>query len=618
MEIDNCYFWSDSMITLAWIRGDPHRWKTFVSNRVTQIQEIVDPERWYHIESSQNPADVISRGLNPDQLLSCQLWWEGPSFLMQSKQFWPNSKPDSLSEVPEAKERYLVALKVSLSFELDLFERYSSLLKLQRITAYILRFIKNCKLSATDRTGKPILTVAEIKSAMIVLIKIVQMQAFSQEIALLTKQKPLQTTSRLICLNPFIDSDGILRVGGRISHSKVSYNQKHQIILPNNHSFSTLLVRNEHNRLGHAGIQAVMASLRLDYWLLNCKSFVKKIIRKCVVCFRSKPSIITNKMGDLPEPRVLPSRPFTNVGLDYAGPLQIKLGKGRGRVKTTKAYICIFVCMAIKAVHIELVCDLTTDSFLNALKRFIARRGLCCNIYSDNATNFVGANKQLKEFYQFLTSDELQQEIHNYSSRNLIQWNFIPPRAPNFGGLWEAAVKSTKFHLIRILGSALLTYDEMNTCLSQIESILNSRPLTPLSTDPNDLQPLTPSHFLIGEPLTSFPQENLTNLRQNRLSRYQLVTQLVQHFWQRWNREYLSTLQQRTKWQQEHPQVMKRNAVVVIHEDNTPPFKWPLGLIVDVHPGKDGIVRVISVKIGDKVFKRPVTKVSLLPFENSQ
>jgi hypothetical protein len=190
-------------------------------------------------------------------------------------------------------------------------------------------------------------------------------------------------------------------------------------------------------------------------------------------------------MGDLPEPRVVPSRPF---GLDYAGPLKIKMDKGRGRVKTTKAYICIFVCMAIKAVHIELVCDLTTDSFLNALKRFIARRGLCCNIYSDNATNFVGANKQLKEFYQFLTSDELQQEIHNYSSRNLIQWNFIPPRAPNFGGLWEAAVNSTKFHSIRILRSALLPYDEMNTCLSQIESILNSRPLTPLSTDPNDLQ----------------------------------------------------------------------------------------------------------------------------------
>jgi hypothetical protein len=155
MEIDNCYFWSDSMITLAWIRGDPHRWKTFVSNRVTQIQEIVDPERWYHIESSSshNPADVISRCLNPDQLLSCQLWWEGPSFLMQSKQFWPNSKPDSLSEVPEAKEHYLVALKVNLSFELDLFERYSSLLKLQRITAYILRFIKNSKLPANDRTG---------------------------------------------------------------------------------------------------------------------------------------------------------------------------------------------------------------------------------------------------------------------------------------------------------------------------------------------------------------------------------------------------------------------------------------------------------------------------------
>jgi hypothetical protein len=327
--------------------------------------------------------------------------------------------------VPEAKERYLVALKVSLSFELDLFERYSSLLKL-RITAYILRFIKNCKLSANERTGKSILTVAEIKSAMIVLIKIVQMQAFSQEIALLTKQKPLQTTSRLICLNPFIDSDGILRVGGRISHSKVSYNQKHQIILPNNHSFSTLLVRNEHNRLGHAGIQAVMASLRLDYWLLNCKSFAKKIIRKCVVCFRSKPSIITNKMGDLPEPRVVPSRPFTNVGLDYAGPLQIKLGKGRGRIKTTKAYICIFVCMAIKAVHIELVCDLTTDSFLNALKRFIARRGLCCNIYSDNATNFVGANKQLKEFYQFLTSDELQQEIHNYSFSQFDSVEFYP------------------------------------------------------------------------------------------------------------------------------------------------------------------------------------------------
>lgn len=248
---------------------------------------------------------------------------------------------------------------------------------------------------------------------------------------------------------------------------------------------------------------------------------------------------------------------------------------------------------------------------MSSLKRFVARRGLCSDIYSDNATNFVGAKNELKFVHESVNSDSFQ----GYLNSCQINWHFIPARSPHFGGLWEAAVKSCKHHLKRILAQTHLTYEEFYTLLTQVEAVLNSRPLCPISEDPNDLEILTPAHLLIGQSLTAVPERDLTNVKVNFTRRYTHLRQMQQHFWSRWTKEYLHNLQQRTKWQfSKHPEIQV-GALVLLMEDNAPPLCWPLGRIVQVHPGSDNIVRVVSVKTKNSVLKRAINKVSLLPIE---
>ncbi|GFV05357.1 integrase catalytic domain-containing protein [Trichonephila clavipes] len=246
-------------------------------------------------------------------------------------------------------------------------------------------------------------------------------------------------------------------------------------------------------------------------------------------------------MGSLPRERVNPSFPFLHTGIDYCGPFFIRYKHQKGYLP--KIYVAIFVCLASKAVHLEIVSDLTTDAFLATLKHFVARRGKCATISSDNAKNFVGANRELKRLHNLLKFPE--EKLSSYLSSEGISWNFMPPRAPNFGGLWEAGVKSFKFYLKRAVGNLKLTLEEFLTIITQIEGILNSRPITPLSEDIDDLEVLTPGHFLIGRPITSISEPNLLDKTENTLSRWQKLTKIVQHIWTKWSRDYLNNLQQR-------------------------------------------------------------------------
>lgn len=318
-------------------------------------------------------------------------------------------------------------------------------------------------------------------------------------------------------------------------------------------------------------------------------------------------------MGNLPEHRVKVSAPFSTCGVDYAGPLLIKDRKGRGS-KTSKCYVCLFICFSVKAVHLELVTDLSTDSFLLALRRFVSRRGLPLHIYSDNGTNFVGANASLRELGSFLRTNS--NDILAATAAKGITWHFIPGHSPHFGGLWEAGVKSAKHHLRRVVGNALLTFEELYSTLVQIEAVLNSRPLTPLSTDPNDLTPLTPSHFLVGRPLTSVPDEDVTHVPESRLSRFQRVQLLQQHFWARWSKEFISQLQQRLKWRKSEGS-LREGDMVLIKDDHLPPMKWRLGRIIELHCGKDTINRVASIKTQNGVIRRSFAKICPLPIDAS-
>nr|XP_012234662.1 PREDICTED: uncharacterized protein LOC105679307 [Linepithema humile] len=321
-------------------------------------------------------------------------------------------------------------------------------------------------------------------------------------------------------------------------------------------------------------------------------------------------------MGDLPTQRVNSfTRLFVVTGVDYAGPLQIRESRRRGKIHVSKGYIAVFTCFNTKAVHLELVTELTTEAFLAALSRFTARRGLCSQIFSDNATNFIGAARELQEIYEFLKKNH--NEITTQLANQHIQWNFIPPRAPNFGGLWEAAVKVAKRHLYIMTRDLTLTFEECYTLLTEIEAIMNSRPLTALSSDPNDLSVLTPSHFLIGDSLVQPVQHNLTETPDNRLTRWQHFKKICQNFWRRWHSEYLHELQEKKKWTVSGKNIAL-GTIVMLKEDNLPPLQWAIGRVIELHPGPDGITRVVSVRTQGGVFKRAVRNLCPIPMDDCE
>ena len=277
-------------------------------------------------------------------------------------------------------------------------------------------------------------------------MKIVQQESYAQVLKELGKKQVVAANSVLKTLHPFIDNEGLIRVGGRLQHSTLPYQTRHQMILPANHHFSRFIVSAEHLRLHHAGPQLLIASLREKYWILRIRNQVKTVIHQCLTCYKLKAQATQQFMGELPSTRVQPSRPFLNTGVDYAGPISLKVGTPRSKT-IIKGYIAIFVCFATKAVHIEAVTSLTTEAFLSALRRFIARRGRPKIIHSDNGTNFQGAANELHAVYKMLQSTSQMATIQDFLTAEGCEWRFIPPHSPHFGGLWEAAVKSMKYHL---------------------------------------------------------------------------------------------------------------------------------------------------------------------------
>ena len=428
----------------------------------------------------------------------------------------------------------------STIIDTDILSRYSSYTKLQRVIAICLRFKPNMKKKGPT-------TVEELQRASVKILQLAQQMKFDAEIKRLQKGQFVSNKSKLLQLNPFLDGDRIIRVGGRLQNSRFNYQIKHPILLPKSNPVTKLLIEHHHTLTHHGGIQTTLYSLRQQYWLIDGRNQVRHVIRSCVRCTRINPPAVNYVMGSLPKVRTLETRPFTNTGIDYCGPFYIKEKKMRNRNKV-KVYVAVFICLSTKAIHLEVVSDLTTEGFLAALKRFISRRGLCSTIFSDNATNFVGANRELQDIKQLLTSEEHNQKVFRYLSNKGITWHFSPPSSPHFGGIWEAAVKSFKHHLKRVVGLTLFTYEQFSTLVTEIEAILNSRPLTPLSSDPQDLLALTPAHFLIGDSLTSLPEHNLSTVPSNRLSVWQHIQKIKQDFWKRWHKEYINELNIRRKW----------------------------------------------------------------------
>lgn len=602
---DSVTFWTDSTIVIGWLRMNPNSLKPFVQNRVAELHELTKGTPWNHVSGKENPADLVSRGVTLDVLSSCTLWWEGPSFLSDPSFNIPDhNSSDHIDyttlDLPEIRSQTHTH-QTSDTDSWFPFHRFTRFNHMRRVCAYMLRFVYNARDKAAKRTGS--LNVTELNEALTTLTKASQSQSFPDILDSLIKNKPLYHSHNLIKLNPFIDKQNLIRVGGRLCNSpEFSYSKKHPILLSSKHTFTRLLFSAEHERLLHAAPQALLYTLRETWWPVGGRNLAKQVVHSCVRCARFRARPIAPIMGNLPAQRLSPGFPFMTTGVDYAGPVLILNRKGRG-ARTVKAYICIFICFTTRAVNLELVGDLSTDAYLLALKRFVSRRGKPSHIFSDNGKNFVGL---MNLFSKFLS--KCSQNIIDYATSQDIKFSFIPPYAPHFGGLWEAGVKSCKHHLRRVVGNLHLTYEEFNTVLTQVEAVLNSRPLSPMSTDPHDYQPLCPAHFLVGRPLTAPVCEDLTDNSPHSLSRYQRVEQIRQHFWSRWSTEYISEMQTRTKWKSRQAD-LKPDTLVLIKDDHAPPLKWCLGRIINTVPGSDGVARVADIQTEKGIIRRAFSKI---------
>ncbi|XP_057335428.1 uncharacterized protein LOC130674175 [Microplitis mediator] len=396
-------------------------------------------------------------------------------------------------------------------------ERPIPLLRMLRATAICFRLRDLIKKSPNSSLKTPI-TSDEVISALNFCIKETQRIQFSNEINIHSKHAPWPTGHLFARLFAFIDTDGIIRVDGRLENSPNQDQSKHPAILLRNAALTKLIISNAHQRTMHGGTQLTLAFIRQKYWIIGSRQPVRSIVLKCIKCARHRADRAQKLMGQLPVSRVTLSSAFTHTGVDYAGPITLKNWRRR-RAKTYKGWICVCVCLSTSAVHLEVVSDNSST------------------LYSDCGTTFKGAETDLNRLFTQGTQEP--GEILDHITVNSIAWHFNPPAAPHMGGKWEAAVKSLKHHLTRSVGESSFTFEEFTTLLTQIEAILNSRPLEPLTEDPDDIDALTPRHFLIGRALSMMPEPALIDTISSRLSRWQFLQQRVQQFWNHWSTSYL-------------------------------------------------------------------------------
>ena len=413
----------------------------------------------------------------------------------------------------------------------------------------------------------------------------------------LSQGKKLPKESSLIKLDPFMDSNGLLRIKGRLENANMSYESKHPIILPFSH-LAKILVRFQHKLLKHAGVSTLITTLRNSYWIVRLRRIAKTVCQECVTCRRQDSKACSQPVAPLPELRVKTSPPFTVTGLDYAGPLFCV------DLPSKKLYILLFTCAVIRSVHLELTDSLAMPECILAIRRFAARRGLPSVFYSDNAKTFVGVSHLLQQHYGPLAP----------------QWKFIVPRAPWWGGWWERLVRSVKSALRKTLGKKCLSRCELETTLHEVEACVNSRPLTFVGGEPDICNPLTPSHFLIGR--TAGFQPDIIDDHPSCVSSMDLCNRetvrlrQLDKFWEMWSTEYIRNLPCTIKGFVPKCD-LRKGSVVLIKEDNVPRLSWPLGVIVEVFPGKDGYIRSVNVKTSKGVINRPVQRLHDLEINES-
>ena len=590
LPVDTSYLcFTDSTIVLHWIRADPQRWKQFVRNRVSEIQALSSPSYWRHCPGRKNPADLLTRGICAAELISSTEWLQSPGDLevMDSNTENEVLEEEISDEMVRGYDPVLLAVEDNHIHNID-FQSYSNFSKAVRVIGWVLRFVSNLKSTIFKKPNKTMnLDSDELEAAKHCILRITQVEKFSEDINRLKEGKVVRKGSPLFKLSPFIGEDGLLRLGGRLQMSEtLSFDEKHPIVLPKGH-VALLLVRFQHRLMKHAGVSVLLSSLRGNYWIFGSRALSKTVVRECVACQRQDTRACTQTMAPLPLDRIKRSPPFSVIGVDHAGPVYCLDTDGK------KYYILLFTCAVIRAVHLELVPSLSLNDFMLAFRKFCARRGIPSVIYSDNAKTFKAASNLM----------------HRHFGHVAPSWKFSIPLAPWWGGWWERLVRSTKSALRKSLGRELVSKDELETTLFEVEACINARPLTYVG---ESCQPLTPSHFLLGR---SSPFET-TQARDTPKNRNEFTAKVkehglaLDHFWHIWSEDYIRNLPSLGNGRSKND--LSVGTVVLIREQGMPRLKWPMGLITKLLHGKDGLVRAVALKTVNGELLRPVQKIHKL------
>ena len=602
IDISRSVFWTDSTVVLHYIYSDNKRFQTFVANRVAVIHSSSVPSQWRHIGTNLNPADDVSRGLRAEALMGNTRWFNGPPFLWESEDKWPenhlaiSSVPEESLEVKQGPVVYITEVDDCDVFD-RIFQRRSSWFKLKRDVAYILRMKQLLRDKASNLQPQDMprrITVSELDNAELQIIRYVQIFMFPNEVKLLNARQKVPKSSALYRLEPVMGIDKAVRVGGRLPH--------HPVILPHRHAVSDLVIRHFHVSSAHSGREHTLSEVRRHFWIVRARPAVRRVLRECTLCRHRDAKPVEQRMADLPDDRISAGgAPFSCVGIDLFGPFAVKRGRS-----AVKRYGCIFTCLKIRAVHIEVVHSLDTDSFINALQRFICRRGSVKEIRSDNGSNFTAAEKELRTALNQWNHTRIDDTLRQKG----IQWRFNPPAASHMGGVWERQIRSVRRILSALMKDQLVDDEALSTMFCLVESVINSRPLTTVSDDHNDMEPLTPNHLLTFEQALP-PPGNFTKLDTYSRRRWRQIQYLADVFWRRWTREYLPTLQLRQKWRNPVKNIEVGDVVLIV-DDNAPRHVWHLGRVTETCPAPDGLVRSAKVVTRTATLTRPVHKLCLL------
>lgn len=591
IEIKNITFWCDSQVVLHWIHSNKNDFKIFVSNRIKYIQENSKSNEWRYVNTKLNVADYATKIKDNDRTpKNNHIWIIGPDFLRQSESEWNMENSAKSSIDPKVLEPRnpcpMIVNVIQTEDQFIKFEQHSSYHKLQKLIGWILR-AKNNFLSGWRDPSRIIKTTylqfQEWIDAEVMLCKKAQGEAFSKETDALASNRGVDKSSSIKKLCPYLDENGLIRVNGRLDLvESMSYSRRRPIILPKGHPLTLLIIKEYHERFKHQNKNLVINEVRTKFWVISMKSQLNKVIKLCQHCKMTSLTYEPPIMSPLPDDRTKAYiRPFSYCGIDYCGHFLVK-----NKRSVEKRWIVIINCLTTRAVHLETLQNLTADSCLLSLNNFMNRRGTPLRLRSDNAGYFTSANKVLTRIFH---CDRIQRAMNSKG----IQWLFNCPETPHVGGAWERLVQCVKKIICKALSTYLLKSDVFNSVVIEAEGMINSRPLLDLPDEPEDDEPLTPNHFLMGTSLYhQTPVLDQNEVKSCKLRKqFRMLNNIKYALWNRWENEYLSQFVPRQKWYSS-TDPPHENDLVIFQSRNV----WQKGIITKLYRSKDNIVRYVDIK----------------------